>query len=111
MKRIYPERIEDIKEQINNITLATSNVTKEDFFNNYILQAAIIRWLEIIGEAAKYIPENIKTTYPEIPWKQMAGMRDIVAHDYDNIEYDQVWNTIQEDIPILKIQIDKIILS
>lgn len=66
------------------------------------------RWLEIIGEAAKYIPDDIKIKYSNIPWREMAGMRDIAAHDYDDINTEEIWNIIKNDIPTLKKQIDAI---
>jgi len=68
----------------------------------------VTRWLEIIGEAAKYIPDDIKIKYSNIPWREMAGMRDIAAHDYDDINTEEIWNIIKNDIPTLKKQIDAI---
>lgn len=70
MKRTTPERIQDIRDQINFILKATLGKTKSDFYEDYILVAAITRWFEIIGEATKYIPAELKQRYPDIPWKK-----------------------------------------
>lgn len=66
---------------------------------------AVVRCLEIIGEATKNIPESVRSNFPEIPWKKMAGMRDKVIHDYFGVQLKTVWRVVKEDIPEL---IDKI---
>ena len=109
MKRKGPERIIHIKECVENILKSTKDVSKDSFEENIILQAAITRWIEIIGEAAKYVPDDIVTTHPEIPWKEMAGMRDIVVHDYDDVNVDEIWNVVKNDIPKLKKHLSSII--
>lgn len=110
MKRKGPERIVHIKECVENILESTKHMSKDSFGKNIVLQAAITRWIEIIGEAAKYVPDEIINTHPEIPWKEMAGMRDIVVHDYDDVNVDEIWNVVKQDIPKLKEQLGKIIL-
>ena len=70
---------------------------------------AAIRNLEIIGEAAKNIPEDIKSKYPEIPWKAIAGMRDKLIHSYFGVSLSIVWETIKNDLPTLKYQIERIL--
>lgn len=108
MKRSTLQRINDIRDQIDKILQATKNVEEKSFYEDFVLQAAIMRWLEIIGEAAKYVSPEIKEQYPEIPWKEMAGMRDVGIHDYSDIDYSQIWKTIINDIPDLKKKIGKI---
>lgn len=70
---------------------------------------AIIRNFELIGEAAKYIPEEFKNIYPQLPMKEMIGMRNILIHNYLGVNYKFIWQTIQEDLPELKKIINKII--
>jgi len=111
MKRKGFERIIHIKECIEKILKATHSTTREDLKNNEVLFAALVRWIEIIGEATKYVPDEIVNAYPQIPWKEMAGMRDIVVHDYDDVDTDEIWNVVQRDIPLLKRELDKITTS
>jgi len=108
MKRKGFERIIHIKECIEKILRATHSTTREDLENDEVLFAALVRWIEIIGEATKYVPDEIVSAFPQIPWKEMAGMRDIVVHDYDDVAIDEIWNVVQKDIPLLKAELDKI---
>lgn len=70
---------------------------------------AAIRSLEIIGEAVKHIPAQIRRRYPEIPWREMAGMRDKVIHEYFGVDLEIIWNVIKERIPALKTSFEKIL--
>lgn len=73
-----------------------------------MVQDAVIRNIEIIGEASKMVSSNLKTSYFEIPWKEMAGMRDKLVHDYMGVDIQVVWNTIEKDIPFLEDLLTKI---
>ena len=83
--------------------------TQDNFEAKWIEQDAIIRNLEIIGEAAINISDDLKQRYPDILWKEMRGMRNFVTHQYFGVELGEIWSTIVNDIPILKNQIQKII--
>lgn len=72
------------------------------------IQDAVIRNLEIIGEATKKISKELKSQYPDIPWKEMSGMRDKLIHDYFGVDVDVVWKTVNDDIPFLKSLIETI---
>ena len=106
--RNYADYIDDIKNSIQLILDFTSDLSFEDFQKDIKTQYAVIRCLEVIGEAAKRIPENIRLDNPEIPWKIMAGMRDRLIHGYDFVNETIVWKTIKSDIPELKNKIDLI---
>ncbi|MCP3927784.1 MAG: DUF86 domain-containing protein [Bacteroidetes bacterium] len=101
--------LEHIQESIQKIQLYTSGMTEEDFQNSSLVQDAVIRQFEIIGEATKQISDSLKSSYASVPWKDMAGMRDILIHDYINVETDVVWKTVQDHLPSLKNQIIGII--
>jgi uncharacterized protein with HEPN domain len=100
--------IEHILLCIDKIQEYTKNLTAQDFNNNELFQDAVIRNIEIIGEATKKISNDLKSQYREIPWKEMSGMRDKLIHDYFGVDVDVVWKTVNEDIPYLKSLIENI---
>jgi len=75
--------------------------TKEDFIKDIQCQDAVIRRLEIIGEAAGRISEETRNAFPHLPWSEMVGMRNIMIHDYDDVDIAIVWETVQNDLPTL----------
>lgn len=83
----------------------------EEFINSPMIQDAVIRNFEIIGEAAKQIPNTMKAKYPAISWREIAGFRDILIHRYMGIDVDEVWNVVRSDLPILKTEILEILSS
>lgn len=102
--------LEHILESISKIEKYLEGVTEEQFANSDEKQDLVTRRIEIIGEATKNIPEDYRQTHPEIPWKKMAGMRDVVIHQYYNVDYRAVWDTIKL-LPDLKANIEKLLLS
>jgi uncharacterized protein with HEPN domain len=100
--------IEHILDCIRKINEFSSGLTLKEFKTNEMAQDAIIRNIEIIGEASKKISRDTKQTYYKIPWKEIAGMRDKLIHDYLGVDVIVVWKTIKEDIPALEKSISEI---
>ncbi|MDR3627063.1 MAG: DUF86 domain-containing protein [Ignavibacteriaceae bacterium] len=85
------------------------NVSLEEFLGNYLIQDAVIRRIEIIGEASARVSQESKKKYSHLPWKEMKGMRNLLIHEYDDINLDEVWNTVKNELPGLIKQIEELI--
>ena len=109
MKRDLNLFIHDILERLEKIENFMRGIPKKDFLKNEEKQSAVIREIEVVGEAVKNLPESFRKKFPEISWNKIAGMRDIVIHSYFKVDLDAVWNVVQEDLPDLKNKIEKII--
>ena len=92
----------DIRDSINDIRSFVLNMNYEDFEADRKTVNAVIRSLEIIGEAAKKIPTEVRVQYPQIPWNEIAGMRDKLIHEYFGVDLEIVWETIQSDLTDLE---------
>lgn len=100
--------IEHILENINDIEKFLGNLSKEKIVGSTLRQKAIIRSLEVIGEAVKNIPPEFREKYPLIKWARIAGLRDKLIHHYFGIDFDIIWDVITVDLPLLKREIIKI---
>jgi uncharacterized protein with HEPN domain len=101
--------LKDILEAMETVEKFVEDMNFEQFKNNDLVSSAVIRKFEIIGEATRNIPQEIKKKYPDIPWKTMVGFRDKLIHFYFGIKYDIVWETIKSKLPELKEKIKKIL--
>jgi len=99
--------LEHILERANKIIQFTKGMNESDFLEDEKTQSAVIRELEVIGEAAKRISDEYKNRHNEIPWKLMSGMRDVLIHDYEGIDPYTVWDTIQQNVPVLIVELQK----
>ncbi len=101
-------RLTHILESIIKIEKITQELSYSQYLDDWVKQDAIIRNFEIIGEASRQIGEDFKLKYSDVPWKYAAGMRNYLIHEYFNVDYDEVWKTLKEDLPKLKLQIQQI---
>jgi len=107
--RDYRLYVKDILAAMESIEAFVEGLDWEAFQADDKTASAVVRKLEVIGEAAKQVPEEVRQEYPHIPWREMAGMRDRLIHFYFGVDYQLVWRTIKERIPQVKPEIRKIL--
>ncbi|MBM3253168.1 MAG: DUF86 domain-containing protein [Candidatus Omnitrophica bacterium] len=109
--RDYKLYLDDILKAINKIEKYTKKIDSSQFKKDELLIDAIARNLEIIGEAVKNIPANVKKSHSEFEWKKIAGLRDILAHEYFGIDTEVMWDIIKNKLPKLKNRISRLLKS
>jgi uncharacterized protein with HEPN domain len=109
LNRDHLVHIKDIKDSIDDILLFTQSFDFEKFKKDKKTQYAVIRCLEIIGEAANKVPTDVRKKMPEVPWQKMADMRNKMIHEYFGVDVKIIWDTVIEDIPYLQETINRAI--
>lgn len=109
MARTTSVYLQDIQESIERIESYVRDINKQEFLEDVQVQDAVARRFEIIGEATKGLPDEFRQEHDHVPWKAMAGMRDVLIHQYFGLNVDRVWRVIEKDLPELKQHIDQII--
>ncbi len=94
--------LKHIIESIENVEDFTKDVSISDFLGSALIQNGVIRCLEIIGEAVKNLPMEFREKYPDIEWKKIAGLRDVLIHAYFDVDLDLTWEIVKDDLPDLK---------
>lgn len=109
MSREFLDFVEDILDAMDKAEILVEGFSYEEFEADFRTNFAVIRALEIIGEASKRVPMDVQRQYPEIPWRGMAGMRDRIIHGYDTVDLQIVWDVVRQDIPEIKPQVRRIL--
>jgi len=109
MPKNYKVYIQDIKQAITKIEKYTKNLSFTEFKNNDLVIDAVVRNLEIIGEAAKRIPNQAKQKAANIEWKKIAGLRDILIHEYFGVDLEIIWDIIKNKLPQLNKKVNQIL--
>lgn len=109
MRPVLLEFIRYILDETTFCRSQTNDLDFETFIKNETLCRAVLRSLEVIGEASKNIPDEFKEKYPLVAWKEMAGIRDRLIHHYFGVDYETVWNTLVNDLPALDFWMKKIL--
>jgi uncharacterized protein with HEPN domain len=109
MQRDYRAYLEDILEAAGAAREFVAGMGKDELTKDRRTRDAVVRNLEIIGEAAKKLPAQMRPDHPEVEWKKIAGLRDILVHDYFGIDMDIVWDIVQNKLPVLVEQVQRIL--
>ncbi len=109
MPRDYKISLEDILDAARKIRAYTEGMSQKKFAADSKTLDAVVRNLEIIGEAIKKIPDNIRSKYPAVDWKKIAGLRDILIHEYFGIDVEIIWDIVQNKLPVLEKQVQQIL--
>ena len=102
MKRDTVFYLDDMVENMDDAVNFIGAITYDDFIKDKKTVNAVVRSIEIIGEAAKHVPAEIREKNPSIPWKNMAGMRDKCIHDYIGVDHETIWYAVKDDIPDIR---------
>ena len=100
--RDYKLYLEDIQSSVQKIEKFTKGLTLQKFQRDALVMDAVIRNLEVIGEASKNIPDKFKTKYPDIEWKKITALRNILAHEYFGVDHEILWDIVASKLPELK---------
>ena len=107
--RVYLDYIRDMLESAEKAIAFVGDMSYEEFSEDDKTTYAVVRAIEIIGEAAKKVPKDLRDSYPEIPWREITGTRDKLVHEYFGVNLAVVWRTVQEDLPPLVDQLRSIL--
>lgn len=109
MKRDVSIYLKDVLESIQSIEEYVADLDEQQFQSDKKTQDSVMRRLAIIGEAVRNVPVDFRNQHPDIPWRDIAGMRDVLIHEYFGVSLDRIWETVVEDLPRLKEQLQVLI--
>jgi uncharacterized protein with HEPN domain len=99
----------DMLEASRSVARFVAGQSREQYLTDDLLQAAVERKIEIIGEAARKITDSFQQSHPEVPWSKIMGQRHVLAHDYGRIEHDRIWSVVTEHLPALGAQLESLL--
>ncbi len=108
MSREYRFFLDDMQKACEKVIRYSRNLTREQFVADEKTFDAVMRDLEIIGEAAKHIPDTVRTQHPDISWHKIAGLRDVVAHEYFGLDIEIIWDIVTREVPALLEQLKRV---
>ncbi|MDH7577976.1 MAG: DUF86 domain-containing protein [Bacillota bacterium] len=108
-KRVYTDYLRDMIEYAGKAVQFMQGVAFNDFQGNDEKIFAVVRALEVIGEAARHIPRSLRDKYPQVPWRKIIGMRDKVVHDYFGVDLEVVWRTVHEELPKMQKAVSQVL--
>jgi uncharacterized protein with HEPN domain len=109
MKRTWRDYVVDVLTAVEEVQEFTRGMEYEGFTKDKKTVNAVVRSLEVMGEAAKRIPDDVRQRYPDVPWKRMTGMRDKLIHEYSGVDLEIVWGVIKTELPPVKPFIEQIL--
>lgn len=109
MSKLPVEYLKHVWDELDYITGASRNLTRDDFLGNETLKRSFTRSIEIIGEAVKNLPSDFRKQHPGVDWKSIAGMRDRLIHGYFGVDYEIVWDVVKNEAPRLKEEIIRLL--
>lgn len=109
MAREFEDYLKDISDAMTKAQIFVADMSYEEFIKDDKSAFAVIRALEIIGEATKHIPDEFRKENPDVPWKELAGIRDILIHRYFGVDLETVWTVVKEEIPLFRPLLEKIL--
>ena len=109
MPRDYKVYLEDVLEAIAKILGYTAGLSLKTFSADARTLDAVVRNLEVIGEAIKYVPEEVRSKHPDVDWKKVTGLRDVLIHQYFGVDVEIIWDIVQNKVPVLEKQVRRIL--
>ena len=110
MSRHDPEpTLRQIQDAAGRLQMICAGKTLEELLADWQATAALERFIEIVGEAVKRLPTGLRARYPSVPWKEIAGTRDHLSHGYDDVDYQVLWDAVQNDVPVLLVTVEQML--